>query len=315
MKKIYAMVAALVLSTYGYGQCACCAGAGTGAANDAYNNGILTLNKNQFVIETYTDFRNINQNLEPVTDVTDEEAPLTSMFIQSLGIRYGITKSITISALMPYVFLNTDTGNDSGLGDLDLLGTFSVFNKKNFSIALQAGVELPTGIQKSANFDNTTVVVGSGSYDPMAGIIMSKRWDKMTLQGNALYKHTTNGFQGNYYGSIAVQNVSLSYRIKGSHGFCPSSLETNEDEKKNQVSNFGWTVFGGYYGEWLDMLEEDGEVDHDSGYYMGFATIGNNFSYKKWSFPLTLSLPVIQNMNGEQNTGGFRLRLGIIRSF
>lgn len=314
MKKICAVIAASMLSIYGYSQCACCAGAGTGTANGDYNNGILTLNKNQFVIETYTDFRNINQNLEPITDVTDEEAPLTSMFIQSLGIRYGITKSITVSALLPYVFLNTDTGNDSGFGDLDVLGTFNVFNKNNFSIALQAGMELPTGIQKDANFDNTTVVVGSGSFDPMAGIMMSKRWDKIMLQGNALYKHTTNGFQGNYYGSIAVQNASLSYRLIGAHGFCPSSLEI-EGGKVQKVSYLVWNVSAGYYGEWLDMLEEDGEVDHDSGYYMGFATIGNNIRYKEWSFPLTLSLPVIQNMNGEQNTGGFRLRLGIIKSF
>jgi hypothetical protein len=305
----------ILLSTYGYSQCACCAGAGTGAANGDYNNGILTLNKNQFLVETYTDYRNINQNLEPVTDVTDEEAPLTSMLIQSLGVRYGVTKSITVSALMPYVFLYTDTGNDSGFGDLALLGTFGVFNKNNFSIALQAGVELPTGIQKSANFDNTTVVVGSGSYDPMAGLIVSKRWEKLTLQANGLYKHTTSGFEDNYYGSIAIQNVSLSYRIKNGSAFCPSSLGTKTEDATKETSNFGWAVFGGYYGEWLDMLEEEGETDHDSGYYLGFATLGNNISYKKWSFPLTLSLPVIQNMNGEQNTGGFRLRLGVIKSF
>lgn len=310
------MVAAFVLSTYSYSQCACCAGAGTGAANSDYNNGILTLNKNQFVFETYTDYRHINQNLPPVTDVTDEEAPLTNMLIQSLGVRYGITKSITVSALVPYVFLYTDTGNDSGFGDLVLLGTFNVFTKNTFSLALQAGVEVPTGIQKNANFDNTTVVVGSGSYDQMAGIIISKRWDKLTLQGNALYKHTTNGFQGNYYGSIAIQNLSLSYRIIGENAFCalPTDDKTT-DKPKQQISNIGWSVFGGYYGEWLDKLKEDGAVDHDSGYYLGYATLGNTISYKKWSFPLTLSLPVIQNKNGEQNSGGFRLRLGVIKSF
>ncbi len=309
------IVVALMATTYSYSQCACCAGAGTGAANGDYNNGILTLNKNQFVIETYTDFRNINQNLPPVTEVTDEEAPLTSMLIQSLGVRYGVTKSITVSALLPYVFLHTDTGNDNGIGDLILLGTFNVYNKNNFSLALQAGIELPTGIQKDAAFDNTTVVVGSGSYDPMAGIIAAKRLGKFTLQGNALYKHTFNGFQGNYYGSIAIQNLSLSYRIKGQNAFCALLNDDETDKPKQTASNFGWGIFGGYYGEWVDMIKEDGETDHDSGYYMGFATFGNNISYKSWSFPLTVSLPVIQNMNGEQNTGGFRLRIGIIKSF
>ena len=316
MKAIYMMVVAFVVTTYSYSQCACCAGAGTGAANGDFNNGILTLNKNQFLLETYTDYRHINQNLPPVTDVTDEEAPLTSMLIQSLGLRYGVTNSITVSVLVPYVFLHTNTGNDNGFGDLVALGTFTIYNKNNFSLALQAGLELPTGIQKNANFDNTTVVVGSGSYDPMAGFIVSKRWDKLTFQANGLYKHTTNGFQDNYYGSIAIQNLSLSYRLKSGSTFCPLATDIKtEDKPKQETSNLGWTVFGGYYGEWLDMLKEDGEVDHNSGYYLGFATLGNNISYKKWSFPLTISLPVIQNMNGEQNTGGFRLRLGIIKSF
>lgn len=316
MKKTIYTLFTILLSAYMYSQCACCAGAGTGAANGDFNNGILTLNKNQWLLETYTDYRHINQNLPPITDVTDEEAPLTSMLIQSLGARYGVTKSITLSALVPYVFLHTDTGNDSGFGDLILLGTFNVYSKNNFSLALQAGLELPTGIQKDANFDNTTVVVGSGSYDPMAGIIISQRWSKLTLQANGLYKHTTNGFEGNYYGSIAIQNVSLSYRIKGESAFCVLTTDDKTTAKpKTAVPNLGWTVFGGYYGEWLDMLKEDGETDHDSGYYLGFATLGNNISYKTWSFPLTLSLPIIQNMNGEQNTGGFRLRLGVIKAF
>ena len=310
------MVTAFMLSIYGYSQCAYCAGAGAGASNGDFNNGILTLNKNQLVLETYTDYRTINQNLPPVTDVSNDEAPLTSMLIQSLGVRYGLTKSITISALVPYVFLNTNTGNDNGLGDLVLLGTFNVFNKNDFSVALQAGVEVPTGTQKSASFDNTTVVVGSGSYDPMAGIIVAKRWDKLTLQANALYKKTTKGFQDNYYSSIAIQNLSLSYRLIGENAICAMEKEHKADDKsKQEVSNIGWAIFGGYYGEWLDKVKEDGVLDNDSGYYMGYATVGNTISYKKWSFPLTVSLPVIQNMNGEQNTGGFRLRLGIIKSF
>src|SRR6476620_3882028 len=154
-KTIYIMVAAVMLSTYGFSQCACCAGAGTGAANGDYNNGILTLNKKQLVLETYSDYRKINQNLPPVTGGTEEETPLASMLIQSFGIRYGVTKAITVSALVPFVFLHTETGNDNGLGDLDLLGTFSVISRNNFSLALQAGIELPTGTQKDSNFDNT----------------------------------------------------------------------------------------------------------------------------------------------------------------
>ncbi len=47
---------------------------------------------------------------------------------------------------------------------------------------------------------------------------------------------------------------------------------------------------------------------------LGFATLGTNLSFKRWSFPLTVSLPVINNMNGDQNDAGVRLRLGIVKS-
>lgn len=306
VKKIILLVVAAISTTQVFCQCACCAGAGVGSSNGDYNNGILTLPKKMLVAETYTDYRTIQNG-----NVTEEdEKLLKTMFIYSLGLRYGITNKITISALMPYVFLHTDFGNDNGLGDLILMGTFNAYSKNNFNLAIQAGVELPTGIQKNSNFDNTTVIVGSGSYDPMLGISLTKKWDKFMLQGSGLYKQTTNGFQGNYYGSLSVQNLSLSYRISGENKVCSiDTLITNSKAK------LGVSAFGGYYGEWLDKLKEDGIIDENSGHYLGFATLGTNISYKRWAFPLTVSLPIINQMNGEQNNAGFRVRLGVIKSF
>lgn len=306
MKRIILLVVVAISTTQAFSQCACCAGAGIGSSNGDYNNGILTLPKKMWVAETYADYRAIQNGNAP----EDDEKLLKSMFISSLGLRYGITDKITVSALMPYVFLHTGFGNDKGLGDLILMGTFNVYSKNNFNLALQAGVELPTGVQKNSNFDNTTVIVGSGSYDPMFGISLSKRWDKFMLQGSGLYKQTTNGFQGNYYGSLSVQNLSLSYSITGENKIC--SIDTLSNNSKTKL---GVSVFGGYYGEWLDKLKEDGILDENSGHYLGFATLGTNISYKRWAFPLTVSMPIINQMNGEQNNAGFRARLGIIKSF
>ena len=166
------------------------------------------------------------------------------------------------------------------------------------------------GQQKNSNFDNTTVIVGSGSYDPMGGIVFSKKWGELTLQGSGLFKRTTNGFHGNYYGNLSVQNISLSYRIMGENDFC--SLDTST---KMKSSKMGLSVSAGYYGEWLDKIREDNIVDDNSGHYLGFANLGGVLSYKKWGFPLTVSLPIINNMNGQQNDAGVRLRVGIIKAF
>ena len=307
MKKITLfIIVAFYATTQTYAQCACCAGAGAGPSNGDYNSGMLTLSKNQLIAESYGDYRTIKNGDAQL----DEETLLKSMFISSIGIRYGINKKTTVSALLPYLFLNTASGNDNGLGDLVLMGIYSMYSKNNFNIALQAGVELPTGIQKSSSFDNTTIVVGSGSFDPIAGILISKHWDKFKLMASGLFKYSTSGFENNYYGSISTQNLTLSYKVKEGSSFC--AMDTLN---KRKASNLGWNLFGGYNGEWLDQLKEDTIPDENSGYYLGFANLGTNLSYKNWSFPLTLSLPIISNMNGNQNDAGFRLRIGILKSF
>lgn len=306
MKKIFLAVVLLMVTLQSFSQCACCAGAGIGSSNGDYNNGILTLPKKMFLVEAYSDYRTIKEGNAPEED----EKLLTKMLISSLGVRYGVTKNLTLSALLPYVNLYTNSGSDAGLGDLILLGTYNIFSKNNFNFAIQGGIELPTGVQKNSRFDNTTVIVGSGSYDPMIGVLFSKQWDKLTLNGNALYKHTTNGFQDNYYGSLSVHGVGVSYKIKGESSICEmDSLDTKT------ASTFGLSATISYSGEWLDKLKEDNVVDEDSGHYLGLANFGGTFLYKKWAFPLTLSLPIINDMNGLQNDFGYRFRVGIIRAF
>jgi hypothetical protein len=310
MKKMIFGIVLLCASVPTYSQCACCAGAGIGSSNGDYTNGLLTLPKGKAVVELYADYRTIKDGAAPEED----EKLLTSMLIQSVGVRYGIAKNFTVSALLPYVSLYTGSGSDRGLGDLILMGTYTIYEKNDFNVALQGGIELPTGVQKSSAFDNTTVIVGSGSYDPMAGLLFSKRWNDYTLSGNIMYKHTTPGFQQNYYGSLSVQNLSFSYRIKGASSICSMDADPQSVAAKS-VSDFGWSVFAGYSGEWLDKLKEDGVVDDDSGHYLGLAHLGTTLSYQKWAFPVTVSLPLISEMNGMQNDFGVRFRVGIIRAF
>lgn len=308
-------VAAFTLTMQAYSQCACCAGACIGSANGDHTDGLFNLQKKGWLLEGYGNYRTITKgeghHSAEQHALTEEETPLESMLINTIGIRYGLTDRIGVSALLPYVLLHTHIGNDNGMGDLMLLGSFNIYSKNNLDLALQGGAELPTGIQKSANFDNTTVVLGSGSVDPIGGIIFSKRWNKLAITGNSLFKYTTRGFEHKNFGNLSIQNLSLSYRIKNATMNCTPSDTLNTKEK----SCLGWTIFGGYYGEWLDKIKEENMIDENSGYYLGFATLGTTLSFRSWSIPFTYSYPIIQHINGEQNKSGFRLRLGIIKSF
>lgn len=307
---IIIFITIISFSNNAYGQCACCAGASAGSSGNNFNNGLLTIDKKQWVVEAYGDYRTIKTgdgHHAAADSSTEEETPLSSMLISSIGLRYGVSNKFTVSALLPYAFLFTDKGNDKGIGDLILLGTYNMYNKNNFRIALQGGVELPTGVKKGANFDNTTVVVGSGSIDPMAGLTFSKKWDKFTLQGSGLFKYTTKGFDETNYGSLSIQNIFLAYNL----------IDKVDNASKDSIANTSMrlTLFTGYYGEWLDKIRPEGEVDNNSGYYLGYATLGTSFAVKSWMFPLTVSIPVIQKMNGEQNNSGYRLRLGVVKTF
>jgi hypothetical protein len=304
--KTIAIIAALFVSAVGYSQCACCAGAGVGASNGDYNNGIITLPKKQILAEAYNEYRTVQEGQA----IEDDEKLLRSMNITSVGVRYGITNRITVSGLLPYVFLHTNSGNDNGIGDLTLSGTFKVINKNKLSMALQAGIKLPTGIQKNSNFDNSTVIIGSGSYDPLAGIILSGQWKKFILQGNTMYKYSTNGFENNYYGSLSIHTLSLTYKLKSKDCSCPADTTNSKC-----LNNFNWNISAGYFGEWLDKLKENNIVDENSGYYMGYVSLATSLTANKWSIPITLYLPVIEQMNGSQNKAGYRIRIGIIKTF
>lgn len=296
-----------------FAQCACCAGASIGSSNGDNSNAAVTLNKRQWMIEGYGDYRTFasgamhHESPESV-EIVEEETPLKHLTIGSFGLRYGVSDRITLSAAVPYVLVGTAEGNASGLGDLITLMTVKAFSRNNFNVGIMAGVELPVGQQKNSTFDETTVVVGSGSYDPMAGITIAKGWEKLTVKANALGKYTTNGFEDANYGNLLVQNMTVGYQLKGVNALCtPDSAQ--------KKSGLYWNVFGGYYGEWLGQIEEDGEKDPNTGYYLGFASIGTSIGIRGWNLPLTFLVPLYQQLNGEQNKSLFRFRIGVTKTF
>lgn len=299
-----------------FSQCSCSAGTSVGLSNGDYNSGVFNLPKGKFAIEAYGDYRTfITIKEEHTHDMGTmnssemvEEAHLKNMFISSLGVKFGITEKITVSALMPYVFLKTDKENEQALGDLVLLGTFGLYSKSDFNIALSPGVELTTKKRRDPSFENTTVAVSSGSIDPMLGISASKKWNKIILQINTVGKYTTRGFDKTNYGSVNVQNVAVSYLLKNKPSNCSSDSLMHDKGVK-------LSVFGGYYGEWLGQLNKEGVKDQNTGYYLGFATIGSSLSFKGFSIPITFSIPFIQDIKGEQARSGYRIRLGFVKTF
>jgi hypothetical protein len=297
-------------------QCSCSSGTSVGLSNGDYSNEVFNLPKGKFAIEGYGDYRTFikiaeehHHDMETMDSIEmTEERHLENMFISSLGVKFGITNRIMVSALIPYVFLKTDQGNSRAFGDLVLLGTLGLYSKNDLNIAVSTGVEITTKKRRNPSFENTTVTVSSGSIDPMLGISASKKWNRVILQVSSVGKYTTQGFDKTNYGSVNAQNIAISYLLKSKTSNCSSDSVMQDGKPK-------LAVFGGYYGEWLGQIDKEGEKDQNTGYYLGFATIGSSLTFKGFSIPLTCSFPFIQDIRGEQVHSGYRIRLGIVKIF
>ena len=141
---------------------------------------------------------------------------------------YGITPDLAIFGVMPVarkkLELTTPGGarvirKDSGLGDVRAFARYTALKKnlpgRTFRIAPFAGIELPTG-------DNTqtdalgrlppAVQLGSGSWDPFGGLIVTYQTLDYEIDLQASYQANTkaDGFE---FGDVARLDASLQYRL------------------------------------------------------------------------------------------------------
>jgi hypothetical protein len=117
-----------------------------------------------------------------------------------------------------------DLGNSSGIGDLTLLGQYRFFNNKaaGLEAALLLGVKAPTG--KTDNLADTGERLetefqpGTGSWDGLFGLAVTKRFGAWALDSNVLYVLAGKGAQQTDLGDRFQYNAAISYRLAGGFG-------------------------------------------------------------------------------------------------
>lgn len=294
----------LIAITTTYSQCACCSAATVGASYSMFSGAGLKADRKNFLLDFSVDYRSFQEGEIHDGGGEEEETPLKSMTISTLGGRYGISDRFSVSIQLPVVFLRTYLGGENGVGDAVALAQYNILKRGKYSFTLNGGVELPTGQQKQSSFDNTTVVIGSGSFDPILGFSAVKHGVRGAIQLSGLFRKTMDNSEDANYGDLSSHSFIYTYLLN-------DTFESAASLDKNVT--FG--IAAGYYGEWLEHLEEDGVADENSGYYIGFATVTATARAHKWEFPLTISQPVIQNLNGEQSKVNARIRFGITHRF
>ena len=228
---------------------------------------------------------------------------------------YGVNRNLALFGVVPYVDKRlelTESGarrarSARGLGDISFFGRYTAFKKdwpgRTFRIAPFAGIEVPTGDDDERDAFGSlpkSVQLGSGSWDPFAGIVTSYQTLDFQIDAQASYKVNTeaNDFE---FGDIARLDASFQYRLwprtldGGIPGFLYGALEANliyQDENENA-----------------------GVDDINSNGTRLFLVPGLQYVTKRWIAEAAAQLPVFQDLNGTALENDFILRTGFRVNF
>jgi hypothetical protein len=278
--------------------------------------------------------------------------------VPSVSAAYGVTNDFMISARLPFV-LRTDIreghhehapggavsntvdarGDSSGIGDMTFLGQYR-FPQRPFGaeIAVLFGIQVPTGATNErdvfGNLFEAEFQPGSGSWDPIFGFALTRRFGPWSFDANWLYQVVTTGTQDTDLGDQFRYNFAVSYRVMGYSGDPMAAFahdppgghrhahgHTNRHiGKAPHVHPPAAPVFG------LDLiLELNGELDQkeriadvvneNSGGHVLYLSPGIRASYDRFSAFASVGIPLIKDMNGLQSEPEYRVVVGAAASF
>lgn len=228
---------------------------------------------------------------------------------------YGVTSDFTLFGMLPYLDKRADLTQAgqrmslgaSNFGDLTVLGRYTAFQRnapgRSFRVAPFLGIKAPTGQDDASNARGRLPMPlqpGSGSWDPLAGVVVTYQTLDQEFDVSASYKRNNpaNGFR---FGDTAELDASWQYRLwprslrAGVPGFLYGVLEANliHSERSRMGS----------------------AADPNSGGTTLFVAPGLQFVTKRWVVEAALQLPVVQNLNGAAVKTNYGLMFGFRLNF
>jgi hypothetical protein len=246
--------------------------------------------------------------------------PLVVNHFKRTEVRYSLTEP---------AFIRTEHDTEFGLGDLSLVGRFTLFekHKMKYSVALTAlaGVKFPTGdtdriadeVEQTRIYDALSppgvphdplghsisgvhqhdLSPGSGSYDGIFGLTMSSRWQRWFCNAQFQYYLRTEGESDYERGD--------EFMASGGPGFY---LWSGQSATLNLQANAGYDTMN------RDVIA--GRTSNNTGmtaWYMGpqlGGTIGDNFSAV-----IGVDIPLRITSNGLQNVPDYRIHASFVWKF
>lgn len=259
----------------------------------------------------------------------------------SLGISYGVSHHLTVSAELPYVRRDdlregTDEhagatavngveqlGTVAGIGDINLLAKYRLTEGEGAGFALIGGIKLPTGSTHRRSPDGERLETehqpGSGSWDPIVGASASASADTIQLTASGLYQFATRGAQQTRLGDRFQGGIAVSHRFgPAPDEEAPAHNHHHGDEldDHHEHAHSSWDAFVELAGEWEGRQKIGSEVEQASGGKWAWVAPGFRFnSAFGWSAGAALALPVWQRIRASHPDNRYRVTLSLGRAF
>ena len=284
-----------------------------------------TLKQGSFVFsldESYTNFENVSQEeAESEAMKSGEFDALRDAYVTNLSVAYGISDDFQIEGQIGWYsgrgfidahaaeeeedetlsFLKSAsagsaTGNPEGLTDLAIRGKYRLMKGAPGNLSVVLGGIIPTGKDDELLSDGDPLEPssqpGTGEFGIQSGLAYSRYLTtNMTMDASAVYTYRfeDDGFQ---VGDRLDTSIAFAYRFTESVRDYP------------QVSVFG-EVTNVYIGK--DESDEEGNNPNSGGNTL-FLTPGVRLRFtEQVSFSLAPSIPVLQDLNGNQLETDFRV--------
>ncbi len=282
------------------------------------------------LLNDYTNYNEFSDNELMELDKRGEHVHSAAhLYIPSLGFGYGITDNLTFGLRVPYVFRYGlkdihhaevgKSGDSIGIGDITFFSQYRFLKneKHHLNVALLTGLKIPSGVRRAKSRDRGIFEAdeqpGSGSWNPLLGIAISKKIRNVSLDANSLYSFATNGSQGSNLGDIVTYNLALSHRFLN-HGDISFSKRDLNSKLLKDICADGIFELNGSWSQKPNTFH--GFIDENHGGNIVYISPGVRLTYdKKWVWYASGGFPTIENLNGRAKAPSFRLVSGITRIF
>jgi hypothetical protein len=264
----------------------------------------------------------------------------------SIGVSWGAAEWLTLSGRLPYVVRGNiragevegtepeahSHGDAKGLGDAVVLARMRVLHRPDARIAaaIISGLKTPTGktdVSSGGERLETHLQPGSGAWDPLVGVAVSRASSAVSVYVGILYDVATDGAQDTNLGDAAFYSASLTYRALGrSHEHPHEHGEEHHHDSDHEHGEMEHEHVD-HAGTALDVLLEFGGdsrqktavagVDDDNtGGTRLYLSPGVRVSGAgRWGAFVSVGIPVVENHNGIQDDAKYRISAGAAIGF